>query len=222
MPPDPPHDTRVTVVIITRNRRAELGRTLGKLAELPEHPAVIVVDNGSDDGTAAHVRWDHPDVQLIAARSNLGAVGRNLALRRVTTPYAAFCDDDTWWEPGALTLAADALDAHPDVASVTARIVVEPDGTATPLWLVGPIAVSPERRGEGIARAMLRRALSAIDGTGIPAVLIGDPEYYGPFGFAADATSGWSLPGPFERHRLLARLDDGQTLPGEGMLGPRR
>ena len=92
-----------------------------------------MVDNGSDDGTAAHVRWDHPDVQLIAARSNLGAVGRNLALRRVTTPYVAFCDDDTWWEPGSLTLAADALDAHPDVASVTARIVVEPGGTEDPI-----------------------------------------------------------------------------------------
>lgn len=100
--------------------------------------------------------------------------------------------------------------------------LVGEDGTATPLWLVGPIAVAPERRGEGIARAMLRRALAAIDGTGIPAVLIGDPEYYGPFGFAAGATGGWSLPGPFERHRLLARLDDGRTLPAAGMLGPRR
>jgi predicted N-acetyltransferase YhbS len=100
--------------------------------------------------------------------------------------------------------------------------LVAPDGTATPLWLVGPIAVDPARRGEGIARAMLRRALTAIDATGIPAVLIGDPEYYGPFGFAADATGGWSLPGPFERHRLLARLDDARTLPGEAVLGPRR
>ena len=126
-------DPRVTVVIITRNRRAELARTLGQLARLPEQPAIIVVDNGSGDGTAAHVRWHHPQVQLIAARSNLGAVGRNLALRQVTTPYVAFCDDDTWWEPGALTLAADALDAHPDVASVTARIVVEPGGTDDPI-----------------------------------------------------------------------------------------
>jgi len=42
------------------------------------------------------------------------------------TPYAAFCDDDTWWEPGSLALAADALDAQPDIAAVTARIVVEP------------------------------------------------------------------------------------------------
>ncbi|HXP56699.1 MAG TPA: glycosyltransferase [Streptosporangiaceae bacterium] len=128
-----PLDPRVTVAVITRNRRDELARTLDQLAALPEHPAVIVVDNGSDDGTAAQVRWAHPGVQLIAARGNLGAVGRNLALRRVTTPYVAFCDDDTWWEPGALTLAADALDAHPDVASVTARIVVEPDGTDDPI-----------------------------------------------------------------------------------------
>jgi predicted N-acetyltransferase YhbS len=96
------------------------------------------------------------------------------------------------------------------------------DGALTPLWLVGPIAVHPDHRNEGIGRGMLRRALAAIDRTGIPAVLIGDPEYYAPFGFSAEATGGWALPGPFERHRLLARLDDGSTLPAEGMLGPRR
>lgn len=99
--------------------------------------------------------------------------------------------------------------------------LVDPDGRETPLWLVGPIAVHPDRRSEGIGRTMLRRALEAMDHTGIPAVLIGDPEYYEPFGFSADATGGWSLPGPFERHRLLARLDDGMTLPATGMLTPR-
>jgi predicted N-acetyltransferase YhbS len=95
------------------------------------------------------------------------------------------------------------------------------NGAVAPLWLVGPIAVYPDRRNEGIGRAMLRRALAAIDLTGLPAVLIGDPEYYGPFGFSADTTGGWSLPGPVERHRLLARIEDGVTLPATGMLGPR-
>ena len=99
--------------------------------------------------------------------------------------------------------------------------LVEEDGAVTPLWLVGPIAVHPGRRSEGIGRTMLRRALAAIDGTGIPAVLIGDPEYYEPFGFSAEATGQWELPGPFERRRLLARLDEGQTLPVTGMLAPR-
>ena len=146
--PASPADPRLTVVVITYNRRAELARTLGKLAVLPERPPVIVVDNGSRDGSAAYVRWHHPDMTLIAARRNLGAVARNLALRRVATPYAAFCDDDTWWEPGSLTLAADALDAHPDVAAVTARIVVEPSGQDDPI--VPELADSPVRGRPGL------------------------------------------------------------------------
>ena len=85
--PDPSlPDPRLTVVVITRNRREELLRTLGLLAALPERPPVIVVDNGSADGTAAAVRQAHPQVHVIAARRNLGAVGRNLAVRRVTHP----------------------------------------------------------------------------------------------------------------------------------------
>jgi predicted N-acetyltransferase YhbS len=95
------------------------------------------------------------------------------------------------------------------------------DGAETSLWLVGPIAVHPDRRNEGIGRAMLRRALAAIDATGMPAVLIGDPEYYGPFGFSSAVTGGWVLPGPVERHRLLARIEEGAMLPATGLLGPR-
>jgi GT2 family glycosyltransferase len=136
-----PADPRSTVVVVTRNRRDELLRTLGTLIALPERPPVIVVDNGSTDGTAAAVRRAHPQVRLITARRNLGAVGRNLAVRRVTTPYVAFCDDDTWWEPGSLAVAADVLDQHPDVAAVTGRIVVEPAGTDDPV--VTELAHSP-------------------------------------------------------------------------------
>jgi predicted N-acetyltransferase YhbS len=125
------------------------------------------------------------------------------------------------FEPDASLAAFDEHDVLVGSLQSWPCALTEADGTVTPLWLVGPIAVLPERRGEGIARALLRAALTAIDETGIPAVLIGDPGYYGPFGFTADATGGWSLPGPFERHRLLARLDEGETLPTEGMLGPR-
>lgn len=126
------------------------------------------------------------------------------------------------FEPGASCVAFDEHGVLVGSLQSWPVALVEADGSATPLWLVGPIAVDPARRGQGIARAMIRRALTAIDATGMPAVLIGDREYYGAFGFAADATGGWALPGPFERHRLLARLDDGRALPAEGMLGPRR
>ncbi|NED12528.1 glycosyltransferase [Streptomyces sp. SID9124] len=144
-------DPRVTVVIITRDRRSELLRTLRLLSRLPERPPVVVTDNASRDGTAEAVARDFPDVRLLTPGRNLGAVGRNLAVRHVRTPYVAFCDDDTWWDPGALRIAADRLDAHERLAAVTARIVIEPAGEDDPVvaelrdspltgppWLPGP------------------------------------------------------------------------------------
>jgi len=148
---------RVTVAVITRDRRPELLHTLDRLAEVPERPPVVVVDNGSRDGTAAAVAAAHPRALLLTPGRNLGACGRNLAARHVRTPYLAFSDDDSWWEPGSLDRAADLLDAHPTVGAVTGRITVHPpageDGAPredpiteelrhspvpTPSWLPGP------------------------------------------------------------------------------------
>ncbi|MGE3357129.1 MAG: glycosyltransferase family 2 protein [Acidimicrobiia bacterium] len=124
---------RLAVVIITRDRATELRRTLRALEALPERPPVVVVDNGSTDGTAGLVRREFPSVRLLCPGRNLGAAGRNLAMEQLDVPYVAFCDDDTWWEPGALTLAAEVLDAHPDVAVVTVRILLEPGGRPDPI-----------------------------------------------------------------------------------------
>src|SRR4051812_30344432 len=119
---------RYTVVVITHDRRRALLRTLTKLRarprlpasptppEPPEPPEVIVVDNASTDGTADAVADAFPGVVVLRARRNLGAVGRNVAVDHALTPYVAFCDDDTWWEPDGLDRAADLLDAHPRLA----------------------------------------------------------------------------------------------------------
>jgi glycosyltransferase involved in cell wall biosynthesis len=146
----PTADPRITVVLITRNRRGELLRTLDRVTSLPEHPPIIVVDNASSD-RSAEAAGRYPGVRVIRARENLGAVARNFGVRQASTPYVAFCDDDTWWAPGALAKAADLLDGCPGLASVTGRILVEPGGTEDPLtpelrdspipapaWLPGP------------------------------------------------------------------------------------
>jgi N-acetylglucosaminyl-diphospho-decaprenol L-rhamnosyltransferase len=143
-----PADERVSVVVITHNRRDELHRTLERLATLPEQPRVVVVDNASADGTAAMVRSRHPDVTLLTPGENLGAVGRNLGVEHVDSPYVAFCDDDTWYDPGALRRAADLLDAHPTLAVVTASIMVEPDGRLDDICL--EMARSPLDRTPGL------------------------------------------------------------------------
>ncbi|WP_461079587.1 glycosyltransferase family 2 protein [Streptomyces deserti] len=191
-------DTRTTVVVITHNRRDELLRTLDRLAELPEKPPVIVTDNGSTDGTAAAVARQHPEVRLLTPGRNLGAVGRNLAVRQVRTPYVAFCDDDSWWAPGSLSGAADLLDQHPALGSVTARIVVEPGGTEDPIveelrnspvpgpsWLPGPAL------GSFLAAAtVLRTAAFRTAGGFHPRLWLGGEEEL----LAADlAADGWWL-----------------------------
>lgn len=98
------------------------------------------------------------------------------------------------------------------------------DGARVPLVLVGPIAVSPRHQDIGIGRALTRAAIARAQAGDIPGgdalMLIGDPDYYGRFfGFTADRTGRWRLPGPFEPHRLLAL---GEGVPDQaGVVGPR-
>jgi predicted N-acetyltransferase YhbS len=89
----------------------------------------------------------------------------------------------------------------------------------SPLVLVGPVAVDPDHQNAGNGRRLMHAMLEAAPKIGEPAmVMIGDPEYYGRFGFSADLTAGWTLPGPWEAHRLLARNGAGRALPTNGML----
>jgi GT2 family glycosyltransferase len=118
----------VTVVVASRNRRDEL------LASLPRHEApVVLVDNASDDGSAEAVRSAYPDVTVLAQRSNLGAAGRTLGVRRAGTPFVAFADDDSWWAPGDLARAVGILRDHPRLALLNARILVGPEERLDPV-----------------------------------------------------------------------------------------
>lgn len=89
-----------------------------------------------------------------------------------------------------------------------------------PLILVGPVAVATARQNEGIGRSLMQQMLSALSKRDAPMVMIGDPEYYGRFGFSSEGTSGWTLPGPWQPHRLLLRNPNHVTLPVHGMLAP--
>ncbi len=103
------------------------------------------------------------------------------------------------------------------------RLIASADGRAVPLVMVGPVAVRPEVQRGGIGHALMAALLSAAERDADGALMmIGDPEYYGRFfGFSADATGRWELPGPFERRRLLARSAGGYAVPDvAGMIGP--
>jgi predicted N-acetyltransferase YhbS len=74
-----------------------------------------------------------------------------------------------------------------------------------PALVLGPLAVDASCRKLGIGAALMTHALAAAKARGHNAVILrGDAAYYTRFGFTADKTGELSLPGPFERDRLLA------------------
>jgi predicted N-acetyltransferase YhbS len=93
------------------------------------------------------------------------------------------------------------------------------DAGGKPALLLGPLAVDPARQGEGIGSRLMRLALDKARRAGHGAViLVGDPEYYGRFGFKAALASGLAMPGTVEARRFLAL----ELVPGAlaGAAGP--
>jgi GT2 family glycosyltransferase len=139
-------DPRVAVVVIARNGRRRLDRSLRHHLAMPERPEVVVVDNAGDDGTPEHLAERFPQVRVARLEENLGAAGRTAGVEAVRAPYIAFAEDDSWFEPGALRTAADLLDAHPDVVLLNARVLVGDDRRPEPLHEDMVDTPVPERR----------------------------------------------------------------------------
>lgn len=91
-----------------------------------------------------------------------------------------------------------------------------------PALVLGPLAIDPACRELGIGAALMHQALAAARARGHAVViLLGDAPYYARFGFSAEKTGALSLPGPFERDRLLAiEFSEGALDGAEGMIVP--
>ena len=104
--------------------------------------------------------------------------------------------------PHVRTLSFVAADKGEIIASVrmTPICAGEVDG-----HLLGPLAVRPSHKNLGIGRELVRIVLAAAERQGSCAVLlVGDPPYYAPLGFAPTRPGALSMPGPFDTRRLLA------------------
>jgi predicted N-acetyltransferase YhbS len=91
-----------------------------------------------------------------------------------------------------------------------------------PALVLGPLTVDPSCRKLGIGAALINHALAAATARGHRAViLLGDAAYYQRFGFSAEKTAKLSLPGPFERERLLGlELREGGLERARGLIVP--
>jgi predicted N-acetyltransferase YhbS len=122
---------------------------------------------------------------------------------------------------GVAPIAALAFVALDEAGILQASIRYWPIeiGGKTPAILLGPLAVNPARRGEGMGKTLVRETLKRAANLGHRVcVLVGEPEYYMPFGFEPAAPYGLTLPGPVELRRFQVKA----LAPGalDGVSGP--
>lgn len=88
--------------------------------------------------------------------------------------------------------------------------------------MLGPLAVDPAARSQGIGVALMQAAIARARAEGHAAILlVGDAPYYARFGFSAEATAGLWLPGPVECERFLGlELQPGALAGSRGFVSP--
>ncbi len=116
----------ITVIIVNWNGRHLLADCLDALNRQTLAPSeIILVDNGSTDGSIQWLTQNHPQVRLMPQAENLGfARANNLALEQVKTPYAALINNDTEADPRWLEHLHAALEADPSAGSAASKMLI--------------------------------------------------------------------------------------------------
>lgn len=189
---------RTTVVVVTWRGAALVGPCLDALARQTRPHRALVVDNASDDGTAA-VLAAHPSRPgVLRLARNAGYAGALAAADPgVTTPFTAWLNDDAEPAPGWLAALEDALDADPGAAAASAALhdaagVLRSTGTALTAIGYGRDTVSTVPFGVCGGAALLRTAAVRAVG-GVPA------EF---FCYYEDVDVSWRL--RLAGHRVVA------------------
>jgi GT2 family glycosyltransferase len=117
----------VSVVVLAYNHRELIGPCLDSLTPAlgaGRRHEVIVIDNGSRDGTAELVRTRWPDVRLIVNPDNLGLTrGRNQGIEASRGRHVLFLDSDARLRPGCLDTLLARMEADPGAGAAGPRLV---------------------------------------------------------------------------------------------------
>ena len=129
-----PKMPKVAVIVLTFNSSKYLDGCFGTLEKMNSEGLeadVLVVDNGSSDGTPAEIRRRWPSFGVVDTGSNLGfASGNNVGIRLAIergADYVFLLNHDTEVEPNFLVEAVRAAESDPRVGSVQSLLLLHPD-----------------------------------------------------------------------------------------------
>lgn len=115
----------VSIVILSFNRRDEIRDALRSIAEQDYGPVeIIILDNGSTDGSVEMLRAEFPSAKLIESSENLGAcAGRNRALESASGSLILQMDNDATLSPAnAISMMVDRFSQEDDLGIVFTRV----------------------------------------------------------------------------------------------------
>lgn len=115
----------VSVIIVNWNGKHHLQRCLSAvLAQTYSNFEVILVDNGSTDGSVEFVSQEFPQVRLISKAENLGfAKGNNIAIEAAQGDYIATLNNDTQADPHWLRELTGVMEARPRVGMCASKML---------------------------------------------------------------------------------------------------
>jgi GT2 family glycosyltransferase len=119
----------VTIIVVNWNGRAFLEQCLSSLCA-QTYPAreIVLVDNGSTDGSIDFVRECFPDVQIMALPHNVGfAAGNNCAMREARGTYIALLNNDAYPEPEWLARMVEVAEQRPEAGLIACKLLYAHD-----------------------------------------------------------------------------------------------
>ena len=118
--------TDLSIIIVNWNTKEYLLRCLRSVFQLKESESreVIVVDNGSQDGSAEEVKGLFPSIDLIVNEQNFGfAKATNQGIKHSSGRYVLLLNPDTEVKEGSIGRLVDFMKNHPDVGVSGAQLL---------------------------------------------------------------------------------------------------
>jgi GT2 family glycosyltransferase len=203
---------KVTIAILNYNGRNYLEETIQSVKAL-DYPSkkLLMVDDGSTDGSIDFVRVNHPDVKIIEMGSNTKMLNRvrNRAISAADTDFILLTDNDIMFAPDCLAILVETMNVLPHVAVLTPRVMYQDDRTRIYIdhnefhYVCASIDENRDRRLDEVAD---NREANPTFGCGIMLIDKSKIERRGIGFFDEDYPMGWGDDGEFHHRVNLSGL----------------